>query len=123
MPGMATSRIRHLVWSTQSDERNSSADANAWTTKPSSFSKSGSDSRTDSSSSTTVTSTPTTETNERVTIMDSSPATARAGHQAPEGRSEWGRSWQLQVCTGLKMKTWLRGRRSVLPRDGHDEYR
>jgi len=34
-------------WSgpTQSDARNSSADANAWTAKPSSLSKSGSDSR------------------------------------------------------------------------------
>jgi hypothetical protein len=33
MPGMAMSRIRHLVWQTQSDARNSSADENAWTAK------------------------------------------------------------------------------------------
>src|SRR5258708_34804064 len=38
MPGMAMSRIRHLVWPTQSDARNSSADANAWTAKPNSLS-------------------------------------------------------------------------------------
>ena len=53
---MAMSRNRHLVWSTQSDARNSSADENARTAKPNSLSKSGSDSRMDSSSSTTVTS-------------------------------------------------------------------
>src|SRR5215469_14599545 len=50
---MATSRIRHLVSSTQSDRRNSSADEKARAAKPNSLSKSGSDSRTDSSSSTT----------------------------------------------------------------------
>src|SRR6266478_111308 len=50
------SRIRHLVWTTQSDARNSSGDENARAANPNSLSKSGSDSRTDSSSSTTDTS-------------------------------------------------------------------
>src|SRR5438094_1730704 len=53
---MAMSRIRHLVWPTQSDARNCSADENARAANPNSLSKSGSDSRTDSSSSTTDTS-------------------------------------------------------------------
>jgi hypothetical protein len=57
------SRIRHLVWPKQSDARNSSGDENVRAAKPNSFSKSGSDSRTDSSSSTT-------DTSERVTIID-----------------------------------------------------
>src|SRR6266478_2984203 len=56
IPGMAMSRIRHLVWPTQSDARNSSGDENARAANPNSLSKSGSDSRTDSSSSTTDTS-------------------------------------------------------------------
>src|ERR1044072_6647564 len=60
---MAMSRIRHLVWPTQSDVRNSSADENARTQKPSSRRKSGSDSRTDSSSSTT-------DTSEDVTVIN-----------------------------------------------------
>src|SRR5271167_2385463 len=60
---MAMSRIRHLVWETQSDARNSSGDENARAAKPSSISKSGSDSRTDSSSSTT-------DTIERMTVID-----------------------------------------------------
>src|SRR5882672_6779257 len=51
---MATSRTRHLVSAIDSEARNSSADENACASKPNSFSKSGSDSRTDSSSSTTV---------------------------------------------------------------------
>src|SRR3954467_8548181 len=50
---MAISRIRHLVWRTLPDARNASADEKASTAKPSSFSRSGRDSRTDSSSSTT----------------------------------------------------------------------
>src|SRR5258708_14066128 len=54
MPGMATSRTRHLVSAIDSEARNSSADENARAWKPKSFSKSGKDSRTDSSSSTTV---------------------------------------------------------------------
>src|SRR5439155_13670585 len=54
IPGIATSRTRHLVSATDSEARNSSADENACASKPNSFSKSGSDSRTDSSSSTTV---------------------------------------------------------------------
>src|SRR5215813_4041336 len=53
MPGIATSRIRHVVAPTQPDERNSGADEKTWAEKPNSLSKSGSDSRTDSSSSTT----------------------------------------------------------------------
>jgi hypothetical protein len=53
IPGMAISRIRQRVLATQSDVKNSSADANARTAKANSLSKSGSDSRTDSSSSTT----------------------------------------------------------------------
>src|ERR1044071_4658355 len=52
---MVTSRSRHLVCSTQSEARNSSADENERAVKPNSLSKSGSDSRTDSSSSTTDT--------------------------------------------------------------------
>src|SRR5882672_9817396 len=54
MPGMATSRTRHLVSAIDSEARNSSADENVCASKPNSFSKSGKDSRTDSSSSTTV---------------------------------------------------------------------
>src|SRR6185295_13132071 len=54
MPGMATSRTRHLVSAIDCEARNSSADENACASKPNSFSKSGKDSRTDSSSSTTV---------------------------------------------------------------------
>src|SRR5579864_7747855 len=60
---MAMSRIRHLVWPTQSDARNSCADENARAAKPNSFRKSGSDSRTDSSSSTT-------DTSEHLTFID-----------------------------------------------------
>src|SRR5438874_10111587 len=54
MPGMATSRTRHLVSAIDLEARNSSADENVCASKPNSFSKSGKDSRTDSSSSTTV---------------------------------------------------------------------
>src|SRR5436190_21404905 len=53
MPGIATSSTRQLVWATVWEARNSSADEKACASKPNSFSKSGSDSRTDSSSSTT----------------------------------------------------------------------
>src|SRR5262249_1399806 len=49
------SRIRHRVSVTESDERNACPDENARATNPNSFSRSGSDSRTDSSSSTTDT--------------------------------------------------------------------
>src|SRR5882762_3775801 len=69
---MAMSRTRHLVWPTQSDARNSCADENARAAKPNSFSKSGSDSRTDSSSSTT-------DTSERVTFIDFLAASVAAG--------------------------------------------
>src|SRR5262250_2150031 len=51
-----TSRIRHLVLWTQSDDKKASADEKARAAKPNSLSRSGSDSRTDSSSSTTDTS-------------------------------------------------------------------
>src|SRR5215813_12657099 len=51
-----TSRIRHFVLSTQSDDKKASADEKALAAKPNSPSRSGSDSRTDSSSSTTHTS-------------------------------------------------------------------
>src|SRR5260370_4120817 len=44
---MAMSRIRHLVWPTQSDARNSCADENARAAKPNSFSKSGTTAITD----------------------------------------------------------------------------
>src|SRR6266576_7357778 len=54
MPGMATSRSRHLVLAIDLEARNSSTDENVCASKPNSFSKSGKDSRTDSSSSTTV---------------------------------------------------------------------
>src|SRR5271157_2746221 len=75
---MAMSRIRHLVWPMQSDARNSSGDENARTAKPNSFNKSGSDSRTDSSSSTT-------DTSERVTVIDFScrPTVAGFGNATP----------------------------------------
>src|ERR1700678_837295 len=58
MPGILTSRIRHLVWPTHSDTKNSSADEKARTAKPNTLSRLGSDSRTDSSSSTTDTRSP-----------------------------------------------------------------
>src|SRR5215469_14670115 len=50
------SRIKHLVRTTLSDARNSSADEKARAPNPNSLIKSGRDSRTDSSSSTTDTS-------------------------------------------------------------------
>src|ERR1043165_3056356 len=53
MPGMATSRTRHLVSAIDSEARKSSADENVCASKQNSFNKSGNDSRTDSSSSTT----------------------------------------------------------------------
>ena len=56
IPGIATSRIRQLVWLTTSEARNASADENASAAKPNCRTMSGSDSRTDSSSSTTDTS-------------------------------------------------------------------
>src|SRR5882762_1912917 len=67
---MAMSRIRHLVSPTQSEARNSSGDENARAANPNSFSKSGSDSRTDSSSSTT-------DTSERVPFIDFLPYASR----------------------------------------------
>src|SRR5207302_6415417 len=73
--GIAMSRSSALVCSTESDARNSSADVNAWTSKPHSLSKSGSDSRTDSSSSTIATS-------EATAITQSS---RRAPDPAPQG--------------------------------------
>src|SRR5258708_10294523 len=89
---MAMSRIRHLVWPTQSDARNSSGDENARAQKPNSFSKSGSDSRTDSSSSTT-------DTSEHVSFIDFLPhpsrlaspnaATVLGPLSKPRGREEW----------------------------------
>src|ERR1700730_14983412 len=116
MPRMAMSRIRHPVWHTQSDARNSSADENAWAAKPNSLSKSGSDSRTDSSSSTT-------DTSEYMTIMDPS----RRAVQPPQVASGWrqvcGRPSHARVCEEWKMKTWPRDHHSVLPIDGHDDSR
>src|SRR5207237_5158200 len=47
MPTIAMSRMRQLVWLTNSEARHASADENAWTAKPTCRSKSGSDSRTD----------------------------------------------------------------------------
>jgi hypothetical protein len=91
-------RTRLLVWPTQSDARNSCADENARAAKPNSFSKSGSDSRTDSSSSTT-------DTSERVTFIDFLPhpsrlaspnaATVLGGRQNPRVRQEWRMKTQL----------------------------
>ena len=52
MPGIAMSRIKQSVSSTQPEARNSCADEKARAINPNSPSKSGSDSRTDSSSST-----------------------------------------------------------------------
>src|SRR3954467_12862232 len=49
---MDMSRMRQLVSSTRSEERNSFGDENAETVNPNSLNRSGSDSRTDSSSST-----------------------------------------------------------------------
>src|ERR1700680_2526356 len=69
---MAMSRIRHLVWPTQSDARNSSGDENARAANPNSLSKSGSDSRTDSSA-------PTTDTSKRVTFIEFLAAAIAAG--------------------------------------------
>src|ERR1700721_1953605 len=76
---MAMSRIRHFVWSTQSDARNCSGDENARAANPNSFIKSGTDSRTDSSSSTT-------DTSERVTVIEFSRGACRhklGGRQDP----------------------------------------
>jgi hypothetical protein len=105
------SRIRHLVWPTQSDARNSCADENARAAKPNSFSKSGSDSRTDSSSSTT-------DTSERVTFIIS--CRTRRGCVSecrdrsrppsnPRVREEW------------RMKTRLGG--SSCPKDAPHQWR
>jgi hypothetical protein len=55
VPGILMSRIRHRASATQSEARNSFADANALAAKPSTFRRSGSDSLTDSSSSITAT--------------------------------------------------------------------
>src|ERR1700680_3730430 len=92
------SRIRHLVWPTQSDARNSSGDENARTAKPNSFSKSGSDSRTDSSSSTT-------DTSERVTLIDFLPRPSRlASPNAADSRrpsnSRLHEEWPLKTRLG-----------------------
>src|SRR6202045_4680234 len=116
MPGMATSRIRHLVRQTQSDARNSSADENASTAKPNSLSKSGKDSRTDSSSSTT-------DTSERMTITDSSSLAAQPSQQASERRQVCGRSSHHRARGESKMQTWLPDHHSVLPTDGRDDSR
>src|SRR5580700_11560586 len=95
---MAMSRIRQLVWPTQSDARNSSGDENARTAKPNSFSKSGSDSRTDSSSSTT-------DTSERVTLIDFLPRPSRlASPNAADSRrpsnSRLHEEWPLKTRLG-----------------------
>src|ERR1700728_2312490 len=55
MPGMVTSKTRHFVWATQSEARNSSAEANVRTLKPNRLTRSGTDTLTDSSSSTIAT--------------------------------------------------------------------
>src|ERR1700693_4085760 len=52
MPGIATSRTRQSVWSTNPEARNSAAEENARDANPNVRRRSGRDSRTDSSSST-----------------------------------------------------------------------
>src|SRR5437879_4987600 len=94
MPGMAISRIRQLVFPIASEERNSSADENAWTANPNSLSKSGSDSRTDSSSSTTDTSegesimtVRRTELKTKTWLLDQRWAPPRVGHDGAQSLS------------------------------------
>src|SRR5580693_4817751 len=103
---MAMSRIRHLVWPTQSDARNSCADENARAAKPNSFSKSGSDSRTDSSSSTT-------DTSERVTFIDFLPHPSRLA--SPNAATVLGGRQNPRVLDEWRMKTRLGG--SPCPKD------
>ena len=62
IPGIAMSRIRHLVREMVSEARNSSAEENVCAGKPSSLNNPGKDSRIDSSSSTT-------DMSERVFVM------------------------------------------------------
>src|SRR5216683_8160459 len=109
---MAMSRIRHLVWPTQSDVRNSCADENARAAKPNSFSKSGSDSRTDSSSSTT-------DTSERVTFIDFLPHPVAAGVSECRDRSR--PPSKPRVREEWRMKTRLGG--SSCPKDAPLQWR
>src|SRR5437016_9830305 len=97
---MAMSRIRHLVWPTQSEARNSSGDENARAAKLNSFSKSSSDSRTDSSSSTT-------DTSERVTFIDFLPHPLRLA--SPNSATVLGHGQTLEVREEWRMQTRLGG--------------
>ena len=87
------SRIRHFVWSVQSEARNSSADENARTAKPNSRSRSGSDSRTDSSSSTT-------DTSEGVVVIDFSGRTCRAAAYITSANLQ--RRWSEEIDGTLR---------------------
>src|SRR5437773_7046465 len=108
------SRIRHLVWLTKFDARNSSADAKACTAKPNSRSKSGSDSRTDSSSSTTETSDPMTITFVQSNVLN---LPAQQFERRPSG--EYG----VQELEGSKTRTWLPVRHSLQPTICHYDSR
>src|SRR5437773_1176417 len=109
-PGMATSRIRHFVSLTYLDTRNSSADENAWAAKPNSFSKSGSDSRTDSSSSTT-------DMSGRVSIR-------LASQRVSDLSAQLQRVLRLPLLhMESKMRTSLLVPHSKWPTDGLDDFR
>src|SRR6185312_1012637 len=109
--GMAISKIKTLVFSMQSEARNSSADENARTVKANSRNKSGSDSRTDSSSSTT-------DTSGRLAITNAS----WFALQPLRSRRRGGRS-HLRQRMERKRKTSHRARRSPEPTGGLDDGR
>src|ERR1700730_16683565 len=115
MPGMATSRIRHLVSPTQSEARNSSADENARAEYPNSLKRSGRDSRTDSSSSTIDTSghsTLTAADASQSVRLDSPRRTSEQYHNYGRHLDCPSHPW---VRTEWKMRTWLLDHRLVLP--------
>src|ERR1700730_9191824 len=112
-PGIATSRIRHFVSLRYLDTRNSSADENAWAAKPNSFSRSGSDSRTDSSSSTTD--------------MSVSVSISLASQRVSDPSAQLRRVLRLPLLALLyresKMRTSLLVHHSKWPTDGLDDFR
>src|SRR5690349_12140314 len=102
MPGMAMSRIRHLVPPTLSEARNASADENAWAAKPNSLSKSGNDSRTDSSSSITDTSA-----RLEVTASSATCRTSRSGFVPFLGLHPYRNHASPEMPTGIVLWYWL----------------